>query len=355
MAVEIKMKSRSDSSSEQAFRPFTINGYQVDKPFTSNDSGFSKWGFCKKYGNDFFIKEFLTPKYPAEDAEISETRRKNQINECEEWFAQHSKVYNTIMRCNGGNMVVPLDFFKYRNNFYLVTEKINANDMGFSEISRTSHEQKHVLMMILANEFSRLEAAGVVHSDIKPNNLMLKATIDNFFTVKVIDFDNSFLQDNVPYFDELHGDLVYFPPETILYIDSEGEEGVVTTKADVFSVGIVFHQLLCGELPKIDSEFEYSYIGEAVLNDEEPVINNQITAEYKELIRKMLLKDPEERISMREVFKTLYRMVNPDKEPITDFYYHETSVPAKTDSEPVNKEDTGKTGGPSPWKTATFD
>lgn len=346
MAVEIKMKTKVDPDPSLSFKPYKINGYLVSEPFTSNDSGFSKWGFCTKYENEFFIKEFLSPKYPASDVEISETRRKNQIKECEEWFSQHSKVYKTIMKCNGGNMVVPLDFFKYKNNFYLVTEKVDANDIGFNEINKRSFEQKHILMMILANEFSRLASAGVIHSDIKPNNLILKSTIDDFFTVKIIDFDNSFLEDDIPYSDDIHGDLVYFSPETILYIDSEGEESTITTKADVFSVGILFHELLCGSLPKIESENEYSYIGEAVLNGEKPVLNNQISKEYRELIEKMLIEDPEERISMKEVFDTLYYMVNKDKKNDDK---HETEKPEPTKSE------SDKFNAASQWKPATFD
>lgn len=346
MAVEIKMKPKATSDPDSEFKPYTINGYFISKPFTSNDSGFSKWGFCTKFGKELFIKEFLSPKYPADDVEISETRRKNQIKECEEWFAQHSKVYKTIMHCNGGNMVVPIDFFKYKNNFYLVTEKIEANDVGFDEINKKSMSQKHILMMVLANEFSRLEAAGVVHSDIKPNNLILKSTIDDFFTVKIIDFDCSFLEENVPYSDDIHGDLVYFSPETILYIDSEGEEGVITTKADVFSIGIIFHELLCGSLPKVESDNEYSYIGEAVLNGEKLILNNQISKDYRELIEKMLIEDPEERISMKEVFNTLYDMVNATQKNNDK---HKTKKPE------ITKFESNKSSDASPWKPATFD
>lgn len=346
MAVEIKMKSKADSDPDSEFKPYTINGYLISKPFTSNDSGFSKWGFCTKYGKEFFIKEFLDPKYPSADAEISETRRKNQIKECEEWFAQHSKVYKTIMNCNGGNMIVPIDFFKDKNNFYLVTEKVEANNIGFNEIHKKSLEQKHILMMIIANEFSRLEAKGVIHSDIKPNNLMFKSTINDFFTVKIIDFDSSFLESNVPYSDDIHGDLVYFSPETILYIDSEGEEGVITAKADVFSIGIIFHELLCGSLPEIESDNEYSYIGEAVLNGEKLILNNQISKEYREIIEKMLIEDPDERISMKEVFNSLYDMININKKN-NDKYKIEKTDPIKSES--------NESKNTSPWKIATFD
>ena len=337
MAVEVKLGK--GKTTDPDFKAYTVNGYLINEPLTSNNSGFSKWGYCTKYGKTFFIKEFLSPKFPEPDAEISETRRRNQINECNEWFKERSKVYDIIMRSTGGNIVVPRDFFLFENHFYLVTDKVDTNSVKFEELHRASAEQKHVLLKVLANEFSKLAAGGIVHSDIKPNNLILKSTLNDFFTVKIIDFDDSFREEKVPYWDELHGDLAYFSPEAVLYMDTEGEEGVITTKSDVFSLGLLFHELLCGKFPEIKDVDNYTYIGEEILNGNKPLINNQISGVYRNIIEQMLCDDPNERISMKEVFVKLCS-IDKTEPGVTD---------EKTD-EKAEKESAGRT---SRWQKAS--
>ena len=41
----------------------TINGYELEADLTADNSGFSKWGFARKNGKTYFIKEFLSPVY----------------------------------------------------------------------------------------------------------------------------------------------------------------------------------------------------------------------------------------------------------------------------------------------------
>ena len=81
------------------------------------------------------------------------------------------------------------------------------------------------------------------------------------------------------------------------------EPAVLSPKVDVFAMGIVFHQLLCGELPGFDSEYDYVY--EAVLNDAELKISEDIPEEFRSLIAEMLRKEPADRYSMRQVLSAL--------------------------------------------------
>lgn len=71
--VIIKFGSSTDKSS--VFEQYKVDKYLVEKPLTNNDGGFCKWGFYSYRDKKFFLKEFLLPKYPQEDAPISEERR----------------------------------------------------------------------------------------------------------------------------------------------------------------------------------------------------------------------------------------------------------------------------------------
>ena len=86
---------------------------------------------------------------------------------------------------------------------------------------------------------------GVVHRDIKPENIL----IDKRGRVKIADFGLAKLLGNSPELPNLTGTHqvmgtpVYMAPEQM-----EGTRGV-DHRADIFSLGVVFYELLTGELP----------------------------------------------------------------------------------------------------------
>ena len=58
MALEIKMGS-SNKNIEPEFEPYRVNEYDITEPLTSNNSGFSKWGFCTRNNKTFFINYII--------------------------------------------------------------------------------------------------------------------------------------------------------------------------------------------------------------------------------------------------------------------------------------------------------
>ncbi|MBQ8922429.1 MAG: protein kinase [Oscillospiraceae bacterium] len=283
------------------FQPYNIGDYTLKAPLTSNKSGFSKWGFCWKGDTEFFIKEFLSPVYPDDSVELNSALREKRIEECIHWFEQKSHIYNTIVAAQTGNLVVPVSFFKFKSRFYLVTQKVSENAMDFAILSRFDMEHKLIVMKVLANSFARLAEHNIVHADVKPDNLLIKQTNGGFFTMKIIDFDASYLADFPPDPDEIQGDTVYYAPETLLYII--GECNTLTPKVDVFAMGIIFHQLLTGAMPVIKPEYDYIY--ESILSGDEPRLDPSLPEHYRRLLNGMLQKEPEDRFSMQQVFDML--------------------------------------------------
>ncbi len=298
---ELSIKMPKKELKGKTFEPYQIGEYTLIQPMTSNKSGFSKWGFCVKDGKEYFIKEFLNPVYPLDSIKLDFDVRQRKIKQCREWFNEKKRIYQNISVSQTGNLVAPIELFRHESHFYLITEKVTEASMDCKEISSFDLKHKLVLIKVIANSFARLSENDVVHADVKLDNLLIKQTNAGYFTIKVIDFDASYLTSNPPSGDEIQGDLVYLAPETFLAM--LGEPATLTPKADVFAMGIVFHQILCGEMPKFNSEYDYVY--EAVLNDSELSLNEDIPEKYKLLISYMLRKEPNERFSTQQVLAAL--------------------------------------------------
>ncbi|KAF7941237.1 hypothetical protein EAE99_000874 [Botrytis elliptica] len=144
--------------------------------------------------------------------------------------------------------------------------------------------------LILGIEY--LHAQGVVHRDIKPDNLLL--TEDD--VLKVVDFGVSemFEKASDMMTAKSTGSPAFLPPE--LCVTKHGD--VSGRAADIWSMGISLYCLRFGHIPFERTGVLELY--EAIKNDEvdyEPSTDPQ----FVDLMRRILEKDPKKRITMDEI------------------------------------------------------
>lgn len=277
----------------------TVNGYQIRKPFSSENAGFCRWAIGEKHGRAYFIKEFLSPKYPADDCGLSEKTIAKKRAECEKFYNRKAKLYQAIQQCRTGNVVIIQDFFREGSKYYAVTEQVKAENLSLSQIAALPENKKMTLIRAILYSFSVLHSKAIVHSDVKPDNILVKRTENNFYTGKIIDFDASFLETEAP--EEIAGDQVYLAPETRRRMMEEPVS--VTAKADIFALGILFHQYWCGELPGCPKEYDYLF--EAVLDGAEVTLSEKLPEGLREQIGRMLLENPERRPGAEQILREL--------------------------------------------------
>ena len=251
-----------------------INGYQITTAFTNSNAGMCHWAFAQKDGNDYFIKQLLFPKYPTSAAE--EKLAPAIVNamkvEATEFYSQRKLFYDKLHECRTGNNVVVQDFFRANEFYYIVTERIHGPFLSIEHISRLSDEKKRTLLKAILYSVMQIHDRGIVHSDLKPENI------------------------------QIVGDQRYFSPEAVLRNDER--DVPVGVSSDMFALGLLFHQYWCGEFPAFNRA-EYDSASIALLNHSNLILSPLLPSDIRSLIDGMLSKYQEGRPSAREAWELL--------------------------------------------------
>lgn len=149
-----------------------------------------------------------------------------------------------------------------------------------------------------------LHQRGIVHRDIKPQNVLLQGGIP-----RLADFGISRAMFSQTVSSVVVGTDAYMAPEAF--------DGKRTVQTDVWSVGVVFYQILRGSLPfpqEHPSERMY-----AVLTKNFEPLPTHIPARYHRVIERALAKNPTNRFSSAGEMKTALVGDLDDRSPAVSF------------------------------------
>jgi serine/threonine protein kinase len=282
-----------------------INGYEILQDSTPA-GGRGEISFARKDGKEYFIKAFLAPKFPIEGSPGSPKTITDKRKRCE-LFEQHHQRLNSAIATkvgSGGNLIHAIDFFRSGTCYYKINEKIDVSSLKPLDISKLPNKSILIILRALTSSLKILHSLSIVHGDLKPDNILIKSTETGGYTAKLIDFDDSYFSANPPDYTEIVGTPDYYSPEVLQYIknaDGSGKENM-TTKSDIFTLGIIFHEYLLGKKPNIDAK--YRTVAESVENGS-PVEIKDLSGQLCNLINSMLHKDKDARPRIEEVLNTL--------------------------------------------------
>lgn len=284
-----------------------INGYRILKDFVVA-GGMSKVTFAEKGGKEYFIKEFLSPKYPLPDSPGSEKIKMQKRKACET-FERHHRELNKKIGSKvslGGNLVFAIDFFRSGTCYYKVTEKIDTTSLTCEEISRLPLEKILLIAKSVCHSIRILHDLNIVHGDLKPDNILIKKTSMGF-SGKLIDFDDSYFSGYPPIDREsLVGTPEYYSPEQAAYIMDEDEEisgSTLTLKSDIFTFGIILCEYFTGKKPLLTGGFSSTW---SCIDNHKPFsLAKHVPSKIEELISRMLSLRSVNRPTISEVFEIL--------------------------------------------------
>jgi serine/threonine protein kinase len=286
-----------------------INGYRRTTEWSTAGGGQCQWAFAERDGVVYFLKRFLAPRYPVKGSPGSAATKAKKLERCRA-FEEHHGALNDALRhrcASGGNLVVARDFFREGTTYYKVTDRVDTAGLTPGDIASLPFDQQLLLLKTVTHSVAILHEARIVHSDLRPENVLVKRASSGFVT-KLIDFDNAYFSEAPPPTDQVAADPIYLAPEMSRYTAGlDSDPRALTVKADVFSLGLVFAMFTIGggafsEFTSHGAQYAHEFIeqGKPV-----PLPWDRMPAAIAPLVRRMIAAAPTDRPTTREILDIL--------------------------------------------------
>lgn len=241
--------------------------------------------------------------YLAEDARL---RRKVAVKLLPEKFTQEAERIvrfeqeaRAVSALNHPNIITIYDIGQQNNLWFMATEFVDGGTLRQRAAGQAVLPLHEVLSIAeqIANALAAAHSAGVIHRDIKPDNVMLRK--DGI--VKVLDFGLAKLTEK----SDAEADATLRKSltdsgtimGTVSYMSPEQARGLrVDARSDIFSLGVVLYELIAGRLP-FEGTSASEVIASILRNDPLPLARfaPDTPEELHRIVTKTLIKDREQR------------------------------------------------------------
>ena len=203
------------------------------------------------------------------------------------------------------NIATVHDFGLDSNQLFIVMEYVPGTDLKklLKQRVRLPADEAIEIMTQACAGIGYAHRAGLVHCDLKAQNILI--TPDN--RVKVVDFGIARALSTVK--EEEQMDVVWGSP---LYFSPEQAAGSAPSPAsDVYSLGIVFFEMLTGQVPfNAETSEELARLHQEALPVSPRKINPEISPAIEKIILKVLAKDPTARYQTADQFGRVLAAIN---------------------------------------------
>ncbi|HEX5060282.1 MAG TPA: serine/threonine-protein kinase [Kofleriaceae bacterium] len=213
-------------------------------------------------------------------------------------FFQEAK---TVNRVRHRNIVDVTDFVELDDGTtFIIMEFLRGQSLG--KWARTGIDLPRALAVLvqICDGLGAAHAVGVVHRDLKPDNVIVVPTSDGAEMVKLLDFGVAKLlnrDDEDLGFQTAAGSVIGTPA----YMSPEQAGGmVVDHRSDIYSLGAIMYELFCGQpmfKGRSFGEYVRKHLTEMPVPPRSTPNGGAIDPVLEALIMKCLAKDPNERFS----------------------------------------------------------
>jgi len=188
------------------------------------------------------------------------------------------------------NIVTIFDFGRDEGTLYIVMEYIAGTDLK-TLIRRKKHFnplEAVELMKKISDGVGYAHRAGLVHCDLKPQNIMV--TPDN--KVKITDFGVSRALATIQ--PDEHSDIVWGSPQ--YFSPEQASGGAPSPASDVYSLGAILYEMITGQPPFVaDTAADLAQLHLTAEPIHPRLIQASIPESLQQIVLKVLAKEPSAR------------------------------------------------------------
>ena len=178
-----------------------------------------------------------------------------------------------------------------RSRVYMVMEWVEGRLLRsiLDQEKRLSIERSVAITLRICDALDGMHKHGVVHSDLKPENIM----VDSEDRIKIIDFGIAMKEDarrlTFVNLSATLGTPDYIAPEQV-----KGQRG--DQRSDVYAAGIMLYEMLTGRVP-FTGPSPLASMNERLQHDAPPIreLNPDVSPELQEIVYRSLAREPRHR------------------------------------------------------------
>jgi serine/threonine protein kinase len=203
----------------------------------------------------------------------------------------HSRYFDQELQAlsilNHKNIVKLYDYDE--NNGYLFLEYIPYPSLYdfIQNCGPLSEKAAFKILYQMVDAFLYIHSLGISHQDFKPENVCYNPYTQD---IKILDFGLSVTDEDQS--THWHGSPLYMAPEV------HAKKPYDRYKADIWSLGVSFYEMVTGDTPFTDCE-DLDDLTHRLIDETDPIpVPDNVSSAASFLLKRMLNRDPRERISL---------------------------------------------------------
>ena len=298
-------------------------GYQKNNYKRGNLIGKGAFGYVYESINPIFDNKIAMKIIDKNKMNINDNN--NIVNEEKEDMKSE---INILKKLSHPNIVKIFEFYETDNYFYIITEFCKSGELSKYIINNNLTESQ--LCVIFYQVFSGLmylHENHIIHGDLKPQNILISSKENNsvsneiYSWIKIIDFGTAkMFKKEIIKGNDIVGTLYYIAPEVFSSNSDNYDE-----KSDIWSVGIILYKALTKKYPFIGKSDDETVLS-ILENDYDDSLLMNYSDELKDLIKNLLMKDPNKRPSAKEALNHIWFKKFNGRILFTDFKKEEMTI-----------------------------
>ena len=235
---------------------------------------------------------------------------------------------NILKKLSHPNIVRIFEFYETDNYFYIITEFCKCGELSkYIKHNELTETQLCVIFYQVFSGLIYLHENHIIHGDLKPQNILISSIENNSISnedyswIKIIDFGTAkIFKKTIIKGEDIVGTLYYIAPEVFSSNYDKYDE-----KSDIWSVGIILFKALTKKYPFIGLSDEET-VQSILENDYDQTLLKDYSDELKDLIKNLLMKDPNKRPSATEALNHIWFKKFNGRRLFTDFKKEEMTT-----------------------------